>query len=229
MPFAEIYRWVVFILLVLGLVLMKKQKNLDSHVVWSRIQYYTVTTFALYFIWLGLTDFQVHIPFLYTADCRFVVCASMMTLFLLYHLVLQTGLIKTQKLNDMKNYEHYNNYNYVFHTVIPVSYFLDYFLLVDRSGLHWQIIFAWLLYPILYLVFVYVRAWITRTFHINAHLYPYNFLDPTQSSMSQIVKFVVIMGVTFFVMGLGVYALGWVLDYFGIPPLSWTWNGPFGN
>lgn len=51
MPAALIYRWAVFILLILGLILLMKHKVLTPFVFWSRIQYYTFSTFTL--LWCG--------------------------------------------------------------------------------------------------------------------------------------------------------------------------------
>ena len=62
MEIALIYRWAVFILLVLGLILLMKHGVLTPFVFWSRIQYYTFSTFTLFFIWLGATLFKADIP-----------------------------------------------------------------------------------------------------------------------------------------------------------------------
>lgn len=226
MPFAEIYRWAVFLLLIFGLFLLKKHKILSPYVFWSRIQYYTFTTFTLFFVWLALTDFQVDIPFLYTADFRYGVAASMTTLSLMYHIIVRPGAIRTQKLNDI-SYEHFSFYNYVFHYYIPILCVIDYFFLVDRSQLHWYSIFTWLLYPILYVGFVYFRAWLTIRLHGTSHLYPYDFMDPTQRTVLQIAKGICVVAVQFFFIGLVVYAVSMLLTWLGIPPVSWTWNGPF--
>ena len=87
MPAALIYRWAVFILLILGLILLMKHKVLTPFVFWSRIQYYTFSTFTLFVVWLGATLFHVDVPFLYTADCRYIVAASLGTLSLMYNLI----------------------------------------------------------------------------------------------------------------------------------------------
>ena len=110
MPAALIYRWAVFILLILGLILLMKHKVLTPFVFWSRIQYYTFSTFTLFVFWLGATLFQVDIPFLYSADCRFGVAASLATLSLMYHLIVRPGAIRTHRLNDI-SYEHFSFYN----------------------------------------------------------------------------------------------------------------------
>jgi hypothetical protein len=206
--------------------LLAKHKILTPFVFWSRIQYYTFTTFTLYFVWLFLTDLQVDIPFLYTADCRYGVAASLATLSLMYHIIVRPGAIKTQRLNDI-SYEHFSFYNYVFHYYIPLLTLFDYFFLVDRSSLHWQALFGWMIYPAFYVVFVYWRAWMTKITHGKSHLYPYDFMDPNQRSILQIAKGVLIVGAQFFSIGLFVYLVSMGMTFLGIPPVSWTWNGPF--
>lgn len=118
MEIALIYRWAVFILLVLGLILLMKHGVLTPFVFWSRIQYYTFSTFTLFFIWLGATLFKADIPFLYTADCRYIVAAGLVTLSVMYHIIVRPGAIRTHRLNDI-SYEHFSFYNYIFHYFIP--------------------------------------------------------------------------------------------------------------
>ena len=126
------YRWAVFILLILGLILLMKHKVLTPFVFWSRIQYYTFSTFTLFVVWLGATLFQVDVPFLYTADCRYIVAASLGTLSLMYHLIVRPGAIRTHKLNDI-SYEHFSFYNYIFHYFIPILMLVDYIFFVDSD------------------------------------------------------------------------------------------------
>lgn len=111
MPVALIYRWVIFVLLIIGLILLMKHKVLTPFVFWSRIQYYTFSTFTLFVLWLGATLMKVDMPVLYTADFRYAVAASLGTLSLMYHLIVRPGAIRTHKLNDI-SYEHFSFYNY---------------------------------------------------------------------------------------------------------------------
>ena len=53
MPIALMYRWAIFVLLIVGLILLMKHKVLTPFVFWSRIQYYTFSTFTLFVFWLG--------------------------------------------------------------------------------------------------------------------------------------------------------------------------------
>ena len=224
MEIALIYRWAVFILLVLGLILLMKHGVLTPFVFWSRIQYYTFSTFTLFFIWLGATLFKADIPFLYTADCRYIVAAGLVTLSVMYHIIVRPGAIRTHRLNDI-SYEHFSFYNYIFHYFIPVLMTADYLFFVDKTELHWHIMISWMIYPALYVVFVYCRAWVTIVTHGTSHLYPYTFMDPRMNDVFSITKGCLKVGFQFFLIGICVYAAGKGLYLLDIPPAAWTYNG----
>ena len=224
MEIALIYRWAVFILLVLGLILLMKHGVLTPFVFWSRIQYYTFSTFTLFFIWLGATLFKADIPFLYTADCRYIVAAGLVTLSVMYHIIVRPGAIRTHRLIDI-SYEHFSFYNYIFHYFIPVLMTADYLFFVDKTELHGHIMISWMIYPALYVVFVYWRAWVTIVTHGTSHLYPYTFMDPRMNDVFSITKGCLKVGFQFFLIGICVYAAGKGLYLLGIPPAAWTDNG----
>ena len=222
MEIALIYRWAVFILLVLGLILLMKHGVLTPFVFWSRIQYYTFSTFTLFFIWLGATLFKADVPFLYTADCRYIVAAGLVTLSVMYHIIVRPGAIRTHRLNDI-SYEHFSFYNYIFHYFIPVLMTADYLFFVDKTELHWHIMISWMIYPALYVVFVYWR--VTIVTHGTSHLYPYTFMDPRMNDVFSITKGCLKVGFQFFLIGICVYAAGKGLYLLDIPPAAWTYNG----
>ena len=224
MPIALMYRWAIFVLLIIGLILLMKHKVLTPFVFWSRIQYYTFSTFTLFMLWLGATLFRADMPFLYTADFRYIVAASLGTLSLMYHLIVRPGAIRTHRLNDI-SYEHFSFYNYIFHYFIPILMMVDYVCFVDKREMHWYTTLTWMVYPALYVVFVYFRARITIVTHGTSHLYPYTFMDPNEHDFLFIAKAVLKVGFQFFLIGLLVYVLGMGLYQLGIPPLSWTYNG----
>ena len=59
----------------------------------------------------------------------------------------------------------------------------DYLFFVDKTELHWHIMISWMIYPALYVVFVYWRAWVTIVTHGTSHLYPYTFMDPRMNDV----------------------------------------------
>ena len=55
MEIALLYRWFIFVLLIVGLGLLMKHRVLTPFVYWSRIQYYTFTGFTLFFVSVSYT------------------------------------------------------------------------------------------------------------------------------------------------------------------------------
>lgn len=177
-----------------------------------------------FFVWLAMTLFKADVPYLYTADCRYIVAAGLVTLSVMYHIIVRPGAIKTHRLNDI-SYEHFSFYNYIFHYFIPVLMTVDYLFFVDKTELHWYIIFLWMIYPALYVVFVYWRAWITIVTHGRSHLYPYTFMDPRTNDVLSITKGCLKVGFQFFIIGIVLYIVGEGLWLLGFPPQAWTFNG----
>lgn len=215
MELAFLYRWAIFILFLAGILLLVKHRILTPFVLWSRIQYYTITTIVLFALYQGAICFQADIPFLYTADCHYMVAASLYTLFIMYHLLVAPGAIRTHKLNDIE-YEHYSFYNFVFHYIIPQLVMIDWLFLVDKSDAHWESMFLWMIYPALYVVFVYARAGLTILFHGRSNLYPYVFMDPNQCCLKDIVKNVLIVGAQFLGIGVFCYLAGMLTQALGL-------------
>ncbi len=56
------------------------------------------------------------------------------------------------------------------HSVIPLLFILFWLLFVPKGKLFWKSVLAWLLYPLIYLVFVLFRG-------IPSSFYPYPFID----------------------------------------------------
>lgn len=215
MEIAFLYRWAIFILFLIGLVLLAWHGVLTPRVFWSRIQYYTITTIVLFVFYQGMICFEADWPFLYTADCHYAVAASLYVLFIMYHLLVAPGAIKTHRLNDVV-YEHYSFYNFIFHYIVPQLVMLDWLFLVDKTDAHWQMVFLWMLYPAVYVVFVYVRVWLTIAFHGTSNLYPYLFMDPRCTKIPDIVKSVLMVGLQFFGIGCACYALGMLTQHLGL-------------
>ena len=96
---------------------------------------------------------------------------------------------------------------------------------VDKTELQWHIMISWMIYPALYVVFVYWRAWMTIVTHGTSHLYPYTFMDPRMNDVFSITKGCLKVGFQFFLIGICVYAAGKGLYLLDIPPAAWTYNG----
>jgi hypothetical protein len=65
------------------------------------------------------------------------------------------------------------------HTVIPLSFILIWLIYIPKATIQWKNIFAWLIFPFLYLLYIMIRG-------SFAGYYPYPFLDVSQIGYSKV-------------------------------------------
>ena len=97
-----------------------------------------------------------------------------------------------------------------FHVILPIMYVLDWLLFYEHKKVRWFYPLASVVFPMLYVVFIYIRAAILD-FNPNVpYIYPYFFLNLETQGVSGVIKWVVILF-------LGFIALGYI--FYGIDKL----------
>lgn len=66
------------------------------------------------------------------------------------------------------------------HTIIPIYFIVYWFLIVPKGGLKWKSIWAWMIFPLLYLIYSLVRGAVVGW-------YPYPFLDAGKLGYGQVL------------------------------------------
>jgi hypothetical protein len=66
------------------------------------------------------------------------------------------------------------------HLVIPLLFFIYWFIFQSKKPLHWKNIFPWLLFPLLYCIYTLIRGQLSG-------YYPYPFMDLTQLGMDRVL------------------------------------------
>lgn len=89
----------------------------------------------------------------------------------------------------------------VLHRLAPVAALLDWLLTPQGRPPRARRILWWLLYPVVFLVFTWVRGGITGW-------YPYEFLDPTASSWTQVLLTTVVVLVAFVSIAVVMHLIG---------------------
>ncbi|EYT48043.1 hypothetical protein D641_0113370 [Brachybacterium muris UCD-AY4] len=89
----------------------------------------------------------------------------------------------------------------VLHRLAPVAALLDWLLTPQGRRPRARRILWWLLYPVVFLVFTWVRGGITGW-------YPYEFLDPTASSWTQVLLTTVVVLVAFVSIAVVMHLIG---------------------
>lgn len=86
------------------------------------------------------------------------------------------------------------------HVAVPVLYVTYWFLFVQKGILKYKDGIAWVLFPVIYLVYSMIRGSIT-------HWYPYPFLNADIHGYSKVAVNIVMMVAAFFVVGLLLIAI----------------------
>lgn len=84
--------------------------------------------------------------------------------------------------------------DHMFHTLLPIYYVALWVLCAPKAGLRLKHALYWLIYPIIYCAYAMVRGEVTG-------LYPYPFLDPTETSYSHVLQMIAILTVAFLALG----------------------------
>ena len=94
-----------------------------------------------------------------------------------------------------------------FHVILPIMYVLDWILFYEHKKVRWFLPLASVVFPVLYVIFVYVRAAILNFNPDAPYIYPYFFLNLETQGVAGVAKWVLILFA-------GVIALGYI--FYGI-------------
>lgn len=96
-----------------------------------------------------------------------------------------------------------------FHVLLPIMYIVDWFLFYERGSVKWYLPLVSMIFPLVYVLFIYIRAWILDFNPEVPYIYPYFFLDLNTQGIFGVVKWVLILLASFVVTGY----IFWGIDY----------------
>ena len=94
-----------------------------------------------------------------------------------------------------------------FHVILPIMYVLDWILFYEHKKVRWFYPLASVIFPVLYVAFVYIRAAILGFNPEVPYLYPYFFLNLDNLGVLGVTKWVAILFVGFIVLGYIFYGI----------------------
>ena len=94
-----------------------------------------------------------------------------------------------------------------FHVILPVMYVLDWLLFYEHRKVKWYYPLASVIFPLIYIVFVYTRAAIVNFNPEVPYLYPYFFLNLDTLGIAGVAKWVAILFVGFIALGYIFYGI----------------------
>ena len=94
-----------------------------------------------------------------------------------------------------------------FHVILPIMYVFDWPLFYEHKKVRWFYPLASVIFPMLYIVFVYVRAAILNFNPEVPYLYPYFFLNLDNLGVAGVAKWVAILFAGFIALGYIFYGI----------------------
>lgn len=170
-----------------------------SEIILRFFSYFTILTnilVAIYFTTIGLAPASKPGRFILKAQTSTAITVYIMVVGIVYNVVLRSlwqpfGL---QLIVDE-----------LLHSVIPVFALLYWITLVNKSGLKWNNVFSWLIYPLGYLVFVLIRG-------AFSGFYPYPFIDVTALGYSETLRNSIYLFIAFLLLSIFMVFLAKIID-----------------
>ena len=94
-----------------------------------------------------------------------------------------------------------------FHVILPIMYVFDWLFFYEHKKVRWFYPIASVIFPLLYVVFVYVRAAILNFDPEVPYIYPYFFLNLETQGIGGVAKWVVILFAGFIALGYIFYGI----------------------
>ena len=94
-----------------------------------------------------------------------------------------------------------------FHVILPIMYVLDWIMFYEHKKVRWYSPIASVVFPVLYVVFVFTRAAIVNFNPEVPYLYPYFFLNIDNLGVAGVAKWVAILFAGFIALGYIFYGI----------------------
>lgn len=95
----------------------------------------------------------------------------------------------------------------ILHMILPPLYIADWFLFYERGQVKWYDPLRAISVPLVYVVFVFLRAWSLGYDPNVPYIYPYFFLNPVVLGWSGVLKWIVVLAAAFAAVGYIFFAL----------------------
>ena len=105
----------------------------------------------------------------------------------------------------------------LFHVVLPIMYVADWVMFYEHRKTKWYYPLLSISFPIVYLLFVYVRAAVLGFDSENYFLYPYFFLDLDKQGIGGVAMWFGILFVAFVVVGYILLVIDWLIGKRKVP------------
>ena len=113
---------------------------------------------------------------------------------------------------DREMYLNFQINSVLFHIILPILYVLDWFLFYERGKVKITYPVYSTIFPIVYVIFIFIRAWILNFDPTVPYIYPYFFLNLDKLGAIGVIKWVVLLALGFIVVGFLFYGIDKILS-----------------
>ena len=99
----------------------------------------------------------------------------------------------------------------LFHIILPIMYLIDWILFYEHKKIKWYYPLVSVSFPVIYAIFIFIRAWILDFNPEAPYIYPYFFLNLDELGVVGVVKWIGILSVVFVIIGYIMFIIDKVL------------------
>ena len=113
---------------------------------------------------------------------------------------------------DREMYLNFQINSVLFHIILPILYVVDWFLFYERGKVKITYPLLSTIFPIVYVIFIFIRAWILKFDPTVPYIYPYFFLDLDKLGTIGVIKWVILLALGFVIVGFIFYGIDRILS-----------------
>lgn len=129
---------------------------------------------------------------------KFIGLTAILLTFIIFNFILAGD--REMYLNFMIN-------SVLFHIVLPIMYLIDWILFYERKKIKWYYPLISVAFPVIYAIFIFIRAWFLDFNPEAPYIYPYFFLNLDELGVVGVIKWIGILSVVFIVIGYSIFGL----------------------
>ena len=129
---------------------------------------------------------------------KFIGLLAILLTFIIFNFVLA---------GDREMYLNFRINSVLFHIILPIMYLIDWILFYEHKKIKWNYPLISVSFPVIYAIFIFIRAWILDFNPEAPFIYPYFFLNLEELGVMGVVKWIGILSVVFIVIGYVIYGV----------------------
>ena len=129
---------------------------------------------------------------------KFIGLLAILLTFIIFNFILAGD--REPKLNFYIN-------SVLFHIVLPIMYLIDWILFYEHKKVKWYYPLVSVIFPVIYAIFIFIRAWILDFNPEAPYIYPYFFLNLDELGVTGVIKWIGILSLVFITIGYVIFGL----------------------